>query len=156
MRITTSYEKVAGDPVNVGIWVITQMRDPQRVFMTLGPENKYVKLMLDDPKDINVQDGMVSLGRHPDKPTKIGAKGGELVWMDAKYVLKMESARQRGEHADQGSSVEIYTSPDPLTYIELETLGPLSKMAIGDRIERTDTFSLMRRSKRDPARGPGW
>ncbi len=36
MTITTTFEKVIGDPVKVGIGVITQLRDPQRVFVAAG------------------------------------------------------------------------------------------------------------------------
>jgi hypothetical protein len=68
-------------------------------------------------------------------------------------ALRIDSARVDGaEYPDQGSSVEIYTNPDPLDYIELETLGPLQNLKAGDRIERVNTYTLIRRTESDPDR----
>ena len=40
-----------------------------------------------------------------------------------------------------------YTNLDPLKYVELEMLGPLASMSIGDRIERTNVYTLERRKE---------
>ena len=55
-----------------------------------------------------------------------------------------------GEYPDQGSSAEIYTNPDPTPYVELEMLGPLYTMKIGDQLSQTNTYTLIRRSVLDP------
>ena len=67
-------------------------------------------------------------------------------------MLRIDSGRVAGaEYADQGSSAEIFTSRDPLGYVELETFGPLTTMKVGDRIERTNRYTLSRRKQKDPA-----
>src|SRR5262245_9268854 len=35
MTITTTYEKLEGEPRTVGVWIITQLKDPERVFIPL-------------------------------------------------------------------------------------------------------------------------
>ena len=55
-----------------------------------------------------------------------------------------------GDYPDKGSSTEIYTSADPLPYIEMETLGPLAKLKEGDTIKRSNTYKLYRRSQPTP------
>jgi hypothetical protein len=153
--ITTTYEKVQGDPVKVGVWVITQLRDPQRAFMVLPAKSQYPegynKQMEVLPKDLKVEGRLVSLNRDPKNSAKIGSDAGTLIWMDEKYVVRIDSPRvAKAEYPDQGSSAEIYTNADPLPYIELEMLGPLSPMKVGDRIERTNVYRLMRRKAKEP------
>ncbi len=155
LTITTTYEKVTGDPVKVGVWVVTQLRDPVRAFMVLPTKSQfadgYNKQMDALPKDLKVEGGLVALTRDAKNSTKVGSDAGTLIWMDERYVLRIDSPRVPGaEYPDQGSIAEIYTNPDPLPYIELETLGPLSTMKLGDRLARTNTYTLMRRTERDP------
>lgn len=156
MTITTTYEKVSGDPVKVGVWVITQMAEPQRAFIVLPAKSQYpegyTKLMDVPPRDLKVEDRLLSLTRDRKDPAKIGTDGGTLLWINEEYVLRIDSPRVAGgDYPDQGSSAEIYTNQDPLAYIELETLGPLSTMKAGDHIQRTNTYTLLHRTDRDPA-----
>ena len=154
MTIKTIYEKVNGEPVKVGIGVITQLRDPQRAFMVLPKKSAfpkgYVHLQFDLPENLTVKDGLVSLTRGKRIESQIGSDASTLIWMDAKYVLRIDSPRVQGaEYADQGSSAIIYTGGDPLAYVELETFGPLTTMKLGDKIERTNTYTLSRRTEKD-------
>src|SRR5438105_5528874 len=155
MTITTTYEKVSGDPVKVGVWVITQMAEPQRAFIVLPAKSQYpdgyTKLMDVLPHDLKVEDGLLSLTRDRKDATKIGTDGGTLLWMNEQYVLRINSPRVAdAEYPDQGSSAEIYTNQDPLAYIELETLVALSTMKVGDHIQRTNTYTLQHRTGKDP------
>ncbi|HMK29284.1 MAG TPA: hypothetical protein VK473_06315 [Terriglobales bacterium] len=156
MAITTTYEKVSGDPVPVAVWVITQMREPERVFMLLPEKSAYPKgynQQLGDtpPQDLKLDGRLLSLTRDAKAPHKIGSDGSSLLWMDDKYVLQIDSRRIPGvEYPDQGSSTEVYTNPDPLPYVELEMLGPLATMKVGDTLERTSTYRLSRRTTLDP------
>ena len=154
MIITTSYEKLRGDPLTVGVWVITQVSEPERAFVVLPAKSRfptgYTKLMDVTPAGLKVEDGLISISRDRQNSTKIGSDGGTLLWMNREYTLRIESPRaEGGEYPDQGSSAEIYTNKDPLPYIELETLGPLSRMKTGERIQKTNTYTLRRRSEKD-------
>jgi hypothetical protein len=162
MRIATSYERVSGPPAKVGVWVITQLRDPESVFAVVPPDTKftngYAAISKDPPPSLhrdraNEKLQLLSLARNPKSPHKIGSDGGTLVWVGREFALRIDAPRVPGsEYPDQGSSTEVYTNPDPLPYVELETLGPLHEMKVGDRISATNTYTLLRR-ERDTARG---
>ncbi|MGD0831841.1 MAG: hypothetical protein ABR907_12910, partial [Terracidiphilus sp.] len=53
------------------------------------------------------------------------------------------------EYPDGGSVTEVYTNPDPLAYVELETLGPLATLQIGEQIERSAIYTILPRSMPD-------
>jgi hypothetical protein len=155
LTITTTYEKVAGDPVRVSVWVITQLNEPDRVFVQPAAKSQYPegynKQTESLPKDLKVERGLISLTRDPAKGTKIGSDGDRLVWVGSKLVLGVLSPREHGSvYPDQESSIEVWTNPDPLQYIELETLGPLATMKVGDTIDRTNFYVLRRRSEKNP------
>jgi hypothetical protein len=155
MRITTTYEKLKGEALKVGIGVITQLRDPQRAFMKLNPQSHFVQgydhLMFGAPHDVKVADGMVSLVRGHDLESQIGTDGGSLLWMDGDYALRIESPRVPGAtYADHGCNTIIFTSKDPFAYVELETFGPLETLHVGDHTERVNVYTLFRRSTQDP------
>jgi hypothetical protein len=155
MRVTTTYEKVSGKPFRVGVWTITQLKDPLGVYVPLSPETilpkRYALLSQTSPPDMKIASGLISLTRDPTASYKIGADSGTLLWVGAKHALRVDAPRQRkAEYPDQGSSVEVYTNPDPLQYIELETLGPLQTLKVGERMEHTVTYTLIRRTELDP------
>ncbi len=153
LTITTTYEKVSGDPVKVGIGVITQLRDPERAFIKLPEKSQfpegYVLLNFEKPQNGKLQDGLFSLTRARDYRSQIGNDGSSLLWMNDKYALRIDSPRMPGaEYPNQGSSSVIYTNADPDAYVELETYGPLSTMKVGDKIERTNVYTLSKRTEK--------
>jgi hypothetical protein len=155
MQIVTTYEKVTGPAVKVGVGVITQLRDPQRVFMVLPKRSRfpegYVLLQFSRPEDVVVHDGLVSLRRGKKTSSQIGSDADTLLWMDDHYLLRIDSPRVPGaEYADQDTSTTIFTAPDPQAYVELETFGPLTVMKPGDHIDHTNTYTLLRRTEKDP------
>jgi hypothetical protein len=155
LRITTTYEKVSGAPVKVAIGVITQLTDPERAFMVLPEKSQfpkgYVHLQFSLPENLDVKNRLASLTRGHDIESQIGSDAGTLLWMNQKYVLRIDSPRVEGaEYADHGSSAVIYTGANPNSYVELETFGPLSTLKAGDKIQRTNTYTLSRRTEKDP------
>lgn len=155
MTITTTYRRVKGDPAVIGIWVITQLKEPAGLFAPL-PEKPvfkggYTLLGQTPPPSLKVEDGLISLTRNPKAAHKIGLDGDTLLWVGEKHALRIDSPRVRkGDYPDKGSSAEIYTSADPLPYIELETLGPLHTMKEGDTIKRSNVYRLYRRTQPTP------
>jgi hypothetical protein len=150
MRIETTYEKVQGNPQRVAVWVITQVRHPVGVYLRVpsasifpqGCNNQGPAL----PPSLRVEKGLLSLTRDPKVAYKIGSDAGALLWVGEKTALMIESPRdENGDYPDHGSSVEIYTNPDALPYVELEMLGPLHTMKVGDRIQRSSTYTLFPR-----------
>ncbi len=154
MKIKTTFEKVSGDPVKVGVWVITQVNEAEAVFMPVPKNSPYKEgynlQSKELPQSFKVKDGLIELTRDAKKPSKIGNDAGTLLWMNAKHVLRVDSPRLANvEYPDNGSSAEIYTNPDPAKYIELEMQGPLKELRVGDRIERVNIYTLLRRRNKD-------
>ena len=154
MKITTSFERISGEPATIAVWVVTQLKEPDGIFVN-APEKPsspgYVLLSKSQPPSLRMRNGRISLTRDAKSAYKIGSHGGALVWVGPRSTLQIESLRVPGaEYPDKGSSVEVYTNPDPLKYIELETLGPLNAMKKGDKIERTNVYTLFRRGRGDP------
>jgi hypothetical protein len=155
MTIATTFEKVRGDPKNVGVWVITQLSEPKGAFMPV-PINSIFKQGYDlqskeKPPDVKVENNLVSLTRDPATAHKIGNDAGTLIWVGEKLVVRIDCPRlPDGDYPHKGGSAEIYTNPNPLTYVELETHGPRRMMKIGDRISSTNTYTLLRRTESSP------
>jgi hypothetical protein len=154
LRIRSEYRKLAGAPVRVGVWTITQLRDPESVCLLLAAESKflegYTRLLPAEPAGLELDGRFLSLRRHTSRQVKIGADGSSLAWVGANSVLRMDAEIEPGEYPDGGCVTEVYTNPNPLEYVELEILGPLSTMAVGDRIAQIIVYTLMPRSTTDP------
>jgi hypothetical protein len=146
LAIRTAYHKVSGPAVKSGIWFITQLREPQRVFALLPEEVKhspgFYQMQGPAPHDFQHQGRLISLRRDPANNLKIGAEGRSLLWIGDEYVLHIDH-----DHAQGATS--IYTNMDPLPYVELETEGPLVEMNAGDRIEMTNIYELTCRTTPD-------
>ena len=155
MTIQTIYHRVSGEAARLGVWVITQLREPSGVFAPVPADSKFPRgftlLGKDTPPSLRSGNGLVSLHRDPKSAFKIGLDGGSLLWVGARHMLRIDSERQPGAmYPDQGSSTEIYTNPDPLRYVELETLGPLESLKPGERIEHSNTYTLFPRTRATP------
>ena len=155
MTIATTYTREKGEPAWIGIWVITQLKEPAGLFAPVPNKSIFAEsftlLGQNPPPSLRITNGLVALARNPTAAHKIGLDAGSLLWVGEKHVLRIDSPRVRkGEYPDKGSSTEIYTSADPLSYIELETLGPLHLMKAGDKIERVNTYTLSRRARPTP------
>ena len=155
MTITTTYTREIGEPAWIGIWVITQLKEPAGLFAPLPKKSifpdGFTLLGQNPPPSLKITNGFVTLVRNPKAAHKIGLDGDSLLWVGEKHVLRIDSPRvSKGEYPDKGSNTEIYTNPDPLPYIELETLGPLHLMKPGDKIERVNTYTLSRRTRPTP------
>jgi len=155
MTITTAYTREKGEPASIGIWVITQLKEPVGLFApvpkkSIFPEG-FTLLGQDPPPSLKTTNGLIALVRNPKAAHKIGLDADSLLWVGEKHLLRIDSPRMRkGPYPDKGSSTEIYTNPDPLPYIELETLGPLHQMKAGEKIDRVNTYTLSRRTRPTP------
>jgi hypothetical protein len=150
MRIETTYEKVSGDPVEVGVWVITQAKDPEAIFLPVPAGSKFpvgtTTLWGVPTNHLSRAEGMLRLTRDRKDSHKIGNDGTSIVWVGAKELLRVDLPRMPGAtYPDDGCSAEIYTNPDPVPYVELETLGPVKTLRMGDRLSATNTYRLARR-----------
>jgi hypothetical protein len=156
MEIDTSYEKVSGSPTTVGIWTITQCKDPVAVFTVHTPStpwpegyNKQSDIL---PSKFERHGPLLSLTRDPKAAHKIGTVAKNLLWIGDKQALRIFHTHATGlPYPDHGSDAEVYTNPDPLPYVELELLGPLHRLAIGDSVRELRRYILYHREQADPA-----
>jgi hypothetical protein len=154
LRIQTTYHKVTGDPVDCAVWIITQLRDPERAFLAVPAGSRFPTGWSNQWKmpaeQVTVRDGLVSVVRQPKGGFKVGNDGSSLLWVGAEDVLRIDLERESGAlYPDEGCSAEIYTNGDPVPYVELETLGPLRRLAVGQSATATNTYRLFRRSGGD-------
>jgi hypothetical protein len=156
MVVGTEYHKVIGAAVRLAVWVITQLRDPAHIFVLLPEKSsfdtRFKQLMGPAPRDLRIDGKLLSLARDPGQCTKIGTEGSRVLWMGRDHALCIESSDASGEYPDSGSKTEIYTNPDPMPYVEIETMGPLATLNVGDRVEQTNTYTLVPRSLPDETR----
>ncbi len=155
MTIATTYHNVGGQPSRVGVWIITQVKDPVVAVASLPDffrfRDGYNRQSDEPPADLKAEGGLLSLTRDPKAPHKIGTEAGALFWVGKDAVMRIDSPREIfGNYPDDGCSAEIYTNPDPLPYVELEMLGPLKKMVAGDKLTSRSTYTLLRRTEADP------
>jgi hypothetical protein len=154
MRIRSEYRKVTGEAVRVGVWTISQMREPEQVYMLLPAESifagGFTRLIEAEPEGLRVDGRLLSLARRRSGYIKIGSDAVSMAWVGSECVVRIDAEAGPGEYPDGGCVTEIYTNPDPLPYVELETLGPLANLSVGDRIERTAVYTIMARTAADP------
>ena len=159
MTIVTRYSKEgSGAPKltnSVGVWIITQLKDPVAVYIPVPKPSLFVNgynTQSDTlPTNLKRTGDMISLTRDPSAAHKIGSDASSLLWVGSRVALRIDSPRSSdGTYPDQGSSAEVYTNPDPLSYVELEILGPLRAMVPGDVLMQTNRYTLFRRTTEDP------
>jgi hypothetical protein len=154
MRIRTEYRKLRGEAVKVGVWSITQMREPERVCMLLPERTEFaggfIRLLETEPEGLSVEGRLLSLARSRSGNVKIGAQAASLAWVGQNCAVRIDAEAGPGEYPDGGCVTEIYTNADPLAYVELEAMGPLASLSAGGRIERTAVYTIQPRSTPDP------
>lgn len=155
MQIETTYERVSGEPARIGIWVITQFVDPVAVYLPIPTQSAFTGgyyVFGDKPwPQISTRGPLLRVTRDPTTSHKLGSDADRMLWVGETTLCLVASPRVPGaEYPDRGASAEIYTNPDPKTYVELETLGPLATMKAGDRVQQTNTYTLLRRTGNDP------
>ncbi len=150
MRIRTIYHKRDGSPVTAAVWIITQLKDPERMYVPLPQKsifpNWYNKQSDHPLANLRIEGGFLTATRSPKESSKIGTDAGALIWGDSKWIVRVSMPRLADAvYPDQGSSAEIYTNSDPLAYVELELLGPLRELKPGDALSQEQTYELYRR-----------
>jgi len=97
---------------------------------------------LDDPR-LKIEDEFIQLRGMPDlPPIKIGTfnpKGWTAYWLDGVLFRKSYAADGDHAHPDHDCNAEIYCGAN---FIELESLGPLSRLAVGASVVHTETWEF--------------
>ncbi len=161
MTIETRYEKVQGPPVTVGVWTITQLEPPERMFVRLPVRSAFPgghrSKLAAAPRELRVDGRLLSLARDPAEKTQIVSDGDALLWVGDGPDLLLEAlpAAAGSGTGDwpEGAHAQIYTSPDgDQHYVELELLDRLHRLGPGDSAAFTVRYTLIPRSETDPLR----
>ena len=149
--ITTTYEKISGEPTPVAVWVIAQLRDPVAIFMPVPPgslfPNGHAPTWKEPEGTLRREGDALRLTRSRTTSQKTGNDGTDLVWVSETQILRISIPRVSGTPCTHdGCSVEVYTNADPVPYVELETLGPLVTLRPGERTAATTTYRLASRT----------
>jgi hypothetical protein len=154
MRTTTTYQKLTGGPVKVSIGVITQLREPERVFLYHRAGSKfaagYVRQQFGVPSAIRREGTLV--GMRSGVEAQIGSDADQLLWMDHRYTLCISCPKvPGGEYAERVANATVYTASAPPGYVELEPFGPLTTLRPDESTHLEVTYVLDRRRSDDPA-----
>ena len=160
MNIETTYQKVAGAPVHVGIWTVTQLASPDLACILLPPHpalaQGYTNLLTRQPRDLKIDGRLLSLARDPGNNTMIGSEGNALLWVGGDSDLLIEnktslSVTTGAEWPEHGSHSKIYTNAgEQLQYVELELLDRLRDLSRGETASATSVYTLIPRTQSDP------
>lgn len=150
LQIMTAFRKQDGSPVKVAVWVITQLSEPESVFVLLPERTKYPGGYQQQrgpvPRDLHRHGPLLSLKRDPREYIKIATEGRSMLWMNQSLALLICAEDRPDACPDCHTRTEVYTNPDPYRYVELETVGPIANLEVGEEIVRTNTYTLLRRS----------
>jgi hypothetical protein len=161
LHVSTIYEKVQGDPVNVSVWTITQLNSPERGYILLPEREKipggFTRPPHDSPNSpypfekVSIDGRLLSFTRDPQTKRKMGTDGDRLLWLGKAQTLLIEqtTARTSGEQYPDDSHSQIYTNPDELPYVEFELFAPLQNMKPGSSTALKATYSLSLRKSQD-------
>lgn len=155
MRIETTYEKISGRPLDVSVWIITQLREPAASFLPAPADSKFPTGLAPQwpaPPGASERRGdLLRLVRLPTKSYKVGNDSPDIVWVGTKHLLKISAERIPGvTYPDGGCIAEFYGNADPVPYVEHETVGPLKTLHVGDTTSATNRYVLARRTSADP------
>lgn len=140
-------------PVEWSVWEVAQIDDPARACLPFHAGGRFPAGYLPfadnppAPDRLQVGEAEVCLRRHPNRGSKIGGDS-PAGWVagvvgDLRFQV---SARHEGgrEYPDGGCSLEIWSNPDPLRYMELEVLSPIRKVQPRKSTAFTTRWNLSR------------
>jgi hypothetical protein len=158
VTVETCYDKVEGREIRAGVWTITQLVSPERLFMRLPPRSSFpggfAQRLPSRPKELAVEGRLLSLARDPAAKTMLASDGDALLWVGNDVDLLIETVATAHDPAGEwpdGAHAQIYTSSDEaLPYVELELFSPLRDLRIGERASLRVRYTLEVRTNADP------
>jgi hypothetical protein len=129
----------SGKVMKVSAWQVTQIGQPRRVLLELGPSNQWYgyKTAAPLPGYDEVEGGVMSLTPHPTQFRKFGSRGYRAMAVTAaREAVALTNFLQRdGEYPDEGSAMQVFLGSKESGYIELEAAGPLRALKPGESAE---------------------
>jgi len=156
MEVLTHYEKIDRDTLDLGIWVLTQLKEPLSLHARLPVLSDFpqgfqpMSGRLPPSQVFEIRDRLLALGRDPENSHRIGLEVGSVLWMDDTTVLKIDSPRlPYRNYPENGVSTIVSTEADPQAFVQVEMLSPVKQVRKGDLLKQRSTYTLLRRSELD-------
>jgi hypothetical protein len=143
----------SGKTVRLAVWEVCQVNDPEECILPIWKSKSHPngwKVYGDDKVDAFVRErgGELHVTRDPLRGLKYGSGSpqGSITAVVGGYTISVKSVfDESAEYPDGGNAQQLYTSPDPTKYAELELSGPLTSLAPGQSASITVTMSLRRK-----------
>ncbi len=143
VTLRNTMTNISGAPVHWGIWEVFQANSPLLVIAPLSPPAKfargYFSFYAKNPPLATVRHAKLMLRRNTKSNWKIGIYAAHSL-LQVKYAGRHEttlslwhSVNGAGRYPDGGCTLEVYSSPDPLNYMEMELMGPMITLQPGGR-----------------------
>jgi hypothetical protein len=146
VRIVNRMVNTSTKPVKWAVWEIAQIDDPDYATLPLSPVEvhplKYYPFPDNVPlaERVTVEPDRVVIRRDTQKSAKIGSYSekseASSVKAGQRFRITVEDRAEPSERYPHGGGrQEIYTNPNPDSYVELEMLGPVRDLKPGERSE---------------------
>jgi hypothetical protein len=137
----------------LAIWQVTQLNNPDAVTMQVEVTREqpagwhgYGNDVLDSQFE-SLRNNTLTLKRNPQHDRKFGARSLAGVLSAAFGATRMYSeskAYARNVYPDRNSAQQVYLAADPDKYVELEHVGPLTRMESNETVLQTVKWRLER------------
>ncbi len=157
MEIRTIFERTAeSSKTNLGVWIDCQatVTSDSRCYVPVPSpsifQNGYTttgsaQFTAALPAGFTNANGLISFRSDPANH-KVGFDGGTVALVGPSLSLRLDSPRISGAtYPDGNSSTEVYTAGP--SYFELEMLGPLSALHVGEAMKFVTTYNLFHRTE---------
>ena len=140
----------SGIAVRHGVWEICQVDNPESCLLPTWKSSKqptgWHAFSADNRGEfVSELDGELTIKRDAKTGWKYGS-GSPKGYVSANFpgfsITLKTKVDARAEYADQGSALQVFTSPDPWKYVELELTGPLTSLKPGQSTSITVTMTL--------------
>ena len=137
VTLTNTLVNMGPKDVDWGIWEVAQIDNPTEARLTLNKQGHFPTgyyVFGEDPlaPDVFQQTPtQLLLKRSATRSAKVGgdAPGGQLEALISGVTFTFSARYEPGAaYPDKGCAQEIYTSPDPAKYVELELLSPMKPL----------------------------
>lgn len=160
-RVNLVHTLVNENPWDVKLapWVITMFRLGGVVTLPTRVENPNIDGLLPDRQlalwpytsindsRLKLFDDYVKINAQPGEPLKVGTfnpRGWMAYELDGITFRKFFAIQTDQEHTDSGCNAECYCDQN---FVELESLGPLTLVPVGGKVQWVETWELWRTNK---------
>lgn len=153
VHLAQKFRNISDKVIEWSIWDVTQVKTPCFVVFPVNPKGKFPQGFKDlcemcksTGKQWTVVDDLCVV-RYLGELGKIGADAPEgwMLWVygNTYYAKRWKAPDPKATYPDDGCSAEVFTAKD-FPYVEMEVLGPLTKIAPGKTVSFVEQWEVTR------------